>query len=381
VVRDKYRPLVHHVAMKEDLFNMVSLMLGELNASHLGISAHLSSPDEVTADLGLIFDDAYKGPGLKIAEVLKRGPADKRGINLKAGDVILSIDRTALTDKTNLSQLLNAKINETVLLEVTNNPADPKAKRKVETQAVGRDRVSKLMYERWVEKNAEAVAKQSGGKVGYIHIPSMDESGLEQFVRALYSDNYDKDGIVIDVRYNGGGFTHDQVLNYLGAKEHTVFRQRDGGEGLVMRNFDRKWTKPSTVLINNRSYSDAEIFPSAYRAMGMGKVVGQATGGMVIGTSETTLIDGSTFRLPRTGVFTARGVNMEREGVAPDVAVEAPPEELVKGNDAQLKKAVDVLSVEVAEWKKAKAGIATAPPAAPGTTGTTAPATGMPPKP
>jgi tricorn protease len=130
-VRDKYRPLVKHVAMKEDLFSMISLMLGELNASHLGISAHLSSPDEVTADLGLIFDDAYKGPGLKIAEVLKRGPADKRGINLKAGDVILSIDRTELTDKTNLSQLLNAKVNETVLLQVTNNPADPKAKRKV----------------------------------------------------------------------------------------------------------------------------------------------------------------------------------------------------------------------------------------------------------
>jgi tricorn protease len=209
----------------------------------------------------------------------------------------------------------------------------------------------------------------------------MDESGLEQFVRALYSDNYDKDGIVIDVRYNGGGFTHDQVLNYLGAKEHTVFRQRDGGEGLVMRNFDRKWTKPSTVLINNRSFSDAEIFPSAYRAMGMGKVVGQATGGMVIGTSETSLIDGSTFRLPRTGVFTARGVNMERAGVAPDVAVDAPPEELAKGNDPQLKKAVEVLGVEVAEWKKAHAGLATAPRSPAATAGTTTPATGMPPKP
>ena len=203
----------------------------------------------------------------------------------------------------------------------------------------------------------------------------MDEQGVEQFVRSLYSDNFDKDGIVIDVRYNGGGFTHDQVLNYLGAKEHTLFRHRDGGEGLVMRSYDRKWTKPSTVLINNRSYSDAEIFPSAYRAMGLGKVVGQATGGLVIGTTETMLIDGSRFRLPRTGVFTARGVNMEKEGVQPDVAVDAPPEELAKGTDPQLKRAVEVLGVEVAEWKKAKTGIATAP-AAVGTT-TAAPATGM----
>jgi tricorn protease len=358
-VREKYRALVKHVTMKEDLYNLVSLMLGELNASHLGISGYLRSADETTADLGLIFDETYKGPGLKISEVLKRGPADKRGIGLKAGDVILSIERTELTDKTNLSKLLNSKVNESMLLEVTSNPANPMGRRKVETQAVSRDRISTLMYDRWVEKNAEAVAKQSGGKVGYIHIHSMDEAGVEQFVRTMYSDNYDKEGIVIDVRYNGGGFTHDQVLNYLGAKEHTFFRQRDGGEGTVMRQYDRKWSKPTTVLINNRSYSDAEIFPAAYKQLGLGKVVGQATGGLVIGTTETHLIDGSTFRLPRTGVFTSRGINMEKEGVQPDVAVEAAPEDLARGNDAQLKKAVEVLNVEVVEWKKAKAAVAT----------------------
>lgn len=374
--REKYRCLVKHVAMKEDLYNLISLMLGELNASHLGISGPMRFPEEVTADLGLLFDESYKGPGLKVAEILKRGPADKRGISLKPGDVILSIDRTELSDKVNLSKLLNAKVNETVLLEVTSNPASPTARRKVELQAVNRNRVSELMYERWVNRNAETVAKQSGGKVGYIHIPGMDEAGLEQFVRSLYSDNFDKEAIVIDVRYNGGGFTHDQVLNYLGAKEHTFFRQRDGGEGLVMRNYDRKWTKPSAVVVNNRSYSDAEIFPSAYRALGFGKVVGQATGGLVIGTSETRLIDGSAFQLPRTGVYTARGVNMEREGVTPDFPVDAPPEELAKGIDRQLQKAVEVVTVEVAEAKKAKAGIA-AKPIPPAGTPVTAPATGM----
>jgi len=378
-VREKYRGLVKYVAEKEDLYNLISLMLGELNASHLGISGHLRTPEEVTADLGLVFDETYKGPGLKIAEVLKRGPADKRGINLKAGDVILAIDRAEITDKSNLSKILNAKVNETVLLDVTSNPADPKAKRKVETQAVGRDRVGQLMYERWVDRNAEAVSKMSGGKVGYIHISGMDEPGLEQFVRSLYSDNFDKDAIVIDVRYNGGGFTHDQVLNYLGAKEHTFFRQRDGGEGLVMRSYDRKWTKPSVCLINNRSYSDAEIFPSAYRALGYGKVIGQPTGGLVIGTSETQLIDGSVFRLPRTGVFTTKGVNMEREGVIPDVLVDALPEDVAKGNDAQLKKAVEVVTVEVAEWKRAKStGIAATKATPPATTPTTAPTTGGP---
>lgn len=376
-VREKYRALVPHVAVKEDLYNLISLMLGELNASHLGISGTLRFPDEVTGDLGLLFDESYKGPGIKIAEVLKRGPADRRGVNLKAGDIILSVERTELTDKTNLSRLLNAKENENVLLEVTSNPADPKAKRKVETQAWNRNRISQLRYDRWVQKNADAVAKQSGGKVGYIHIRGMDEAGVEQFTRSLYSDNFDKEAIVIDVRYNGGGFTHDQVLNYLGAKEHTLFRQRDGSEGLVMREYDRKWTKPSTVLVNNQSYSDAEIFPAAYRSLGYGKVVGQATGGMVIGTMATELIDGSSFRLPRTGVFTSRGINMEKEGVIPDVQVQVTPEELAKGVDSQLKKAVEVVEADVVVWKKAKSGVAAAPSTP--STGGMPPSTGMPP--
>src|SRR6185437_9934448 len=120
-------------------------------------------------------------------------------------------------------------------------------------------RVHALMYERWVENNARRVTELSKGKLGYIHIPTMDDVGLDRFVRSLYSDNFDKEGIVLDVRFNGGGFTHDRVLNYLGGREHTLFRRRDGGEGLVLRADDRKWTKPLVLLINNQSYSDAEI--------------------------------------------------------------------------------------------------------------------------
>lgn len=354
-VRARFQPLVGHIAQKEDLYALVSLMLGELNASHLGISGRLPTPDEWTADLGLIFDEKYAGPGLKVAEVLKRGPADKRGLNIKPGDVVLAIDRVELTGKVNVSQLLNNKTGEGVLLDVTSDPKDPKAKRRVEVIGASRDRVSQLMYERWVQANADAVAKASGGKVGYIHIPGMDDAGLEVFVRSLYSDHFDKDAVVVDVRYNGGGFTHDHVLNYLAGKEHTFFRQRDGGEGLVLRNDQRKWTKPVVVMCNNRSYSDAEIFPHAFRALGLGKVVGQATGGFVIGTTSTRLIDGSTFRLPRTGVFTNAGVNMEKQGVVPDVAVAVTPEDWLKGTDTQLLKAVDVVGLDVQAWKAKKA--------------------------
>jgi tricorn protease len=237
----------------------------------------------------------------------------------------------------------------------------------VEITAVERGKVAKLMYERWVNQNAAQVINESAGKLGYIHIPSMDEEGLEAFVRALYSDNFDKEGIVLDVRYNGGGFTHDQVLNYLSGKEHTFFRQRDGGEGTVMRNYDRKWTKPLVVLINNQSYSDAEIFPHAFRTLGLGKVVGQATGGHVIGTSSVRLIDGSQFRIPQVGVWTVQGINMEKEGVIPDVPVEQTPDAWAAGRDAQLTEAVKVLTNDVIAWKKAReaASVAEVLPAQP----------------
>jgi tricorn protease len=380
-VRTKYTGLVKHVALKEDLYALVSLMLGELNASHLGIFGPTAPPEEMTADLGLLFDDSYRGPGLKVAEILKHGPADKRGLPLHARDVIVSIDRQPVADNREISELLNGKTGETIPVEFV--PAgldvkDPKNRKKADLQAVGRDVTSKLVYERWTEKNAERVAKLSAGRYGYIHIPNMNEDGLERFVRSLYSDNFDKDGLVIDVRNNGGGFTHDQVLNYLAGREHALFKQRNGGEGLVVREFDRKWTKPLVVLINERTYSDAEVLPNALRTLNLAKLVGQPTGGQVIFTYSVRLIDGSVLMLPRTGVYTTRGVNMERQAVQPDVVVEANPDQTAKGDDPQLGKAVDVLKGDVLAWQQRRNGLArpsegtvpataaSAPPATPG---------------
>jgi tricorn protease len=356
-IREKYRPLVKHVALREDFYDLISLMMGELNASHLGILGPPVVPEQTTADLGLIFDDKYAGPGLKIVEILKRGPADKHGINLKPGDIILSIDKVVLSANVDLAMALNDKVGDNVVLMVTSNLADPKAVRKVEVQAVGRGPIRQLMYERWVANNAARVSELSKGKLGYIHIRSMDNAGLDDFVRSLYSDNFDKEAIVLDVRYNGGGNTHDKVLNYLGGKDHTFFFQRHGGMGPVLTSADRKWNKPLVLLINNRSFSDAEIFPHAFRTLGLGKLVGQATGGYVIGTTTYRLIDGSLFRIPRTGVFTAKGINMEKEGVMPDFLVDTHPDQLATGIDPQLEKAVQVLQEDVAAWKKKGGGI------------------------
>lgn len=353
-IRAKYRPLVAHCALKEDLYALIALMLGELNASHLGIFGNLGLPEQQTAELGLIFDRSYPGPELKIAEIIKGGPADQRGLNIKPGDFIIRIDGVDLTDQTNISKLLNDKVGEAVVIRVTPTPKNPASARRLELRGESRAKLNPLMYERWIKRNADRVTQLSGGKLGYIHIPSMDDAGLERFVRALYSDNFDKDGIVLDVRYNGGGFTHDQVLNYLTGKEHTIFTHRDGSSGLVLRSYDRKWHKPLTLLINNRSYSDAEIFPHAFRTWGLGKLVGQPTGGFVIGTRQITLIDGSVFRTPRIGVHTIKGINMEKEGVMPDVLIEPHPDQLARGIDVQLDKAVEVLLQDVSTWKKTR---------------------------
>jgi tricorn protease len=373
-VRARYQPVVKHISHKEDLFALIYLMLGELNASHLGISGNLPQPEEITADLGLLFDDSFAGPGKKIAEVLKRGPADKRGMNLKAGEIITAIDRVPITEKTNMSQLLNNKVGEMVLLEIMpggGDPKDPKIRRKVEIQAIDRREAGNLMYERWVEHNAKRVNELSKGTIGYIHIPGMDQEGLERFVRALYSDCFDKDAIVLDVRFNGGGFTHDKVLNFLTGREHTLFRPRAGGEGSVLRADDRKWSKPLVLLVNNQSYSDAEIFPNAFRELGLGKLVGQPTGGMVIGTHPVRLIDGSSFRIPAIGVYSVKGVNMEKEGVRPDLIIDPSPEDLAKGVDLQLDKAVEVVTSDVVAWKKAKGKAVAVGPVDPKTTVTT----------
>ncbi len=351
-IKAKYRPIVKHIRAREDLDALISLMLGELNSSHLGIRAPSTKVEIQTAYLGLILDEKWGGPGLRVAEILPRGPADLKGIDLKPGDVIGSIDGVRLTRDVNVAKLLADKHKDRIQLGLVGKGNT--------VVIVGADRstMGALMYERWIKRKADKVDQLSGGKLGYIHVPSMTDSGLKRFVRALYSDNFDKEGIVIDVRFNGGGNVHDKLLNYLGGRLHTLFYQRYGGVGNVFRAGDRKWVKPLVLLINNESFSDAEIFPSAFKTLKLGKVVGVPTGGQVIGTGTTKLIDGSTFRIPRTGIFTIRGVNMEKRGVVPDVVVRNHPNELTRDKDSQLEKAVEVLTRDVEVWKKSPEGIA-----------------------
>lgn len=348
-VRDRYAALVGSVVMREDFYELMQEMLGELNASHLGISGATRPSGEKSGCLGLEFDPAHVGRGLKIKEVLRGGPCDRRGLDIKAGDFLLAVDGQPVGADRDLDKALLGTVGRPTVLSVASKP-DPAAAKDIDVRPVDAQVISGLAYERWVARNASVVDMLSGGKLGYVHIAGMDVPSLERFKRELFSDMKGKAALVIDIRFNGGGFTHDSVLDLLGGKVHTLFKQRGAGDaGTVMRSWNRKWNKPALVMINERSASDAEIFPAAFRYLGLGRLVGRPTMGACIGTYNTRLIDGSTFRIPRLGVFTAdeRGRNLENTGVRPDYDVENAPDALFGGRDDQLAKAVEVLLAEL----------------------------------
>ena len=306
--------------------------------------------EEQTADLGLLFDTTYPGPGLRIREILAQGPADQRGINLKAGDIVRAIDGAELTDAVNLSELLNDKVGETVTLSVTNDPKDPSKRR-----SRGPRRTARPHRRPHVRPlgHGERQARRtlSKGKLGYIHIPSMDEAGLDEFVRTLYSDNFDKDAIVLDVRYNGGGFTHDQVLNYLGGKEHTFFLTRDGGKGTVLRE------RPQVDQAAGAAHQQPLVqrrrdLPACLPHPGPGQAGRQADRRPRHRHQQRAAH--RRLHLPHAAhrrVHGRRGQHGEGRR-DPGRAGRSEPDQVARNQDAQLDKAVEVLLKDVELWKK-----------------------------
>ncbi|MDT7896500.1 MAG: S41 family peptidase [Armatimonadota bacterium] len=339
-MREKYRPLIEQVANKEDFYALVSLMLGELNASHLGIGGPTVSGAE-TAYLGVWFDPDHRGPGVKVARVLKNSPADKDESRLRVGEFILAIDGTEVSNNEQLWEALADKAGRVVELLVNDKPTKEGA-RTVKIKPINRGQWADLLYDEWVETRKQWVERWSGGRIGYIHIRAMSPSELRKFEREFYAEVVGKkEALIIDVRFNGGGRIHDELLSILKRRLYATEQYR--GAPPFTQPF-QVWQKPTIVLINEFSASDAEIFPKAFRDLGLGKLVGVPTYGGVIGTYNVTLIDGATFfRVPVTGWRTLDGVNLENYGVKPDILVELSPDDNANGNDRQLEVAVKEL--------------------------------------
>ncbi len=347
-VRKKYRPLVDECGTRDDFFMLMQLMVGELNASHTGVgpvgafNRGGSGPTTGTGYLGVTFDYDYHGVGLRVADVMPEGPADKEESRINPGEYILAIGGKDATLSESLHQTL--KTGTAVELLVNTMPSKDGA-RTVKITPIAQGPWRDLEYERWVSLNRQTVEKLSNGRFAYMHIKAMDPPSLARFQKELLSDAYEKEGLVLDVRWNGGGRIHDELFAILTKRVHVYETPRGG---LKMTQPFGAFTRPMILLINQNSGSDAEIFPNGFRVNKLGKIVGVPTAGGVIGTNERTLLDGQTsLRVPQTGWTTLDGINLENYGVPPDVYVENRPEDYILRRDRQLETAVQELLKQV----------------------------------
>jgi tricorn protease len=274
--------------------------------------------------------------------VYEEGPADKDWVRVSAGDYLLAIDGKPVKAGDEYWALLNHRLNRKVEVTLNSRPHGDGAW-KTRMTPINQRAQNQLRYERWVKERRAMADRLSGGRVGYLHIQAMNQPSLRRFEKEL-RENRNKDALVIDQRWNGGGNIDQELLGILVQREYQIWQPR--GTEPNPRPFSG-FFGPKVVLQNWRSASNAEMFPAGFRALGLGKVIGVPTAAAVIGTGSYTLLDGSTIRTPGTGVWTADGENMENWGVPPDVYVDNLPADFLKGRDAQLEKAVEVLREEL----------------------------------
>lgn len=364
-VRRKYAPIAAQTHNTAELSKVIYLMLGELNGSHLGFYPAASGSSnsvegwtEQTAHLGVRFDTQFKGPGLRVRDVILEGPADREASKLQAGDVILTIDGTAVDPGVDLTTILNGRLDRDIDLTV-NRTGDKQGEGEeieITLRPISYSQARSLLYEQWLEHNRELVDEASKGKLGYLHIRAMNMSSFYEFERQLYNVGYGRQGLVIDVRDNGGGSTTDLLLTSLTQPRHAITQPRGGGQGYPHdRAVFAAWSKPIIVLCNQNSYSNAEIFSHAIKTLGRGKVIGVQTAGGVISTGAATVNDVGRIRVPFRGWFLINnGKDMERNGCNPDETIWPQPGELPQGIDRQLKRAVELLLKDVGKGPKRK---------------------------
>ena len=339
-VRRQYLPYARGAATPDELRRVISLMVGELNASHLGISASGPQPP-TTGRLGARFDRGeYERAGrFKIREIVSLGPlAVARGV--KVGEYLVAVDGIDLGPATNLDSLLDHKIGRRVVLTVSAS-AEGKDRREVVVRPVNLTTEKGLLYRDWVEANRAYVDKASGGRLGYVHMVDMGAPSLAQLYLDLDAENHARDGVVVDIRNNNGGFVNVYAIDVFARRGYLTMRLRGRPEAPARPVLGQRALEAPTVLVTNQhSLSDAEDFTEGYRALGLGKVVGEPTAGWIVYTWNVRLIDGSSFRLPRTLVLGSDGKPMELHPRPVDVRVTRPIGEGLAGKDSQLDAAV-----------------------------------------
>ncbi|GAB3178205.1 S41 family peptidase [Telluribacter humicola] len=335
---EKYLP---HIGNNHEFAEMLSELLGELNVSHSGARYGTSNPtDDATASLGAFYDLSYRGNGVRIEEVLKDGPLDKAGFNIKPGMIIEAIDGEAITPDRDLAQYLNRKGDKNTLVTIL----DGKNHREVIVKPVSTSEESRLLYRRWVKRNQDEVERLSKGALGYVHIPGMNDGAYRTTYEEIMGKFAGKKGIVVDTRFNGGGDLVADLAMFLSGKQFMDYTTDTRSNGYEP-NF--RWTKPSVSLANEANYSDGHCYAFMVQDQKINKLVGMPVPGTCTFAGWEALQDNSIrWGVPPLGVKAMNGQYLENSQTEPDVLVWNEYETVVKGKDAQLEKAVEVLMQE-----------------------------------
>ncbi|MFN8138406.1 MAG: S41 family peptidase [Fimbriimonadales bacterium] len=345
-VKATYAAMVPHAVERSELYDMMQEMVHELNASHLGVTGptlSVRTGDDATAIIGTEPDWSVMAASgeYKVTNVLFGLPASHPLSKIEVGETIVSVDGNPVNRESSLDMRLNQKAGRKTRIVVRNQSGTT---RTVEIKPVAMSAQGDAIYNDFVRRSRALVDKYSGGKLAYLHIRAMSQQSHEQFIREVRTLTQGKQGLLIDVRYNGGGSTAHLALGML-IKKPWLYRTRRGWSPKISENLYRgdSVELPSALLINSASFSNAEIIAEGFRALGIGPVVGVATSGSVIGTSAWSLFDGGSVRTPMAGAYTVNGQNLEGIGRKPDFPVPYDPVATAAGEDPMLKKAVELV--------------------------------------
>lgn len=335
---ESYRAFLPHINNNHDFAEMLSELLGELNASHTGARYYAPGGGRAVASLGLFYDETYEGEGVRIAEVMKGGPMDKANSMAAPGVYIVRVDGVAIDADKPIEYYLQGKAGEWVLLTLRDHQG-VEVEEHVNPISSGME--SELLYRRWIEQRAEMVKEWSDGKIGYVHIRGMDSPSFRKTFKDLLGKYRHCDAVVVDTRFNGGGWLHEDLAILLSGQLYSHFMPR--GQYIGSDPF-AQWTKPSVVLMSEGNYSNAHGFPWVYKQLGLGKLVGAPVPGTMTAVWWERQIDRSiVFGIPQTTVTDPDGNPLENQQLNPDILVYNTPEQNLRNEDAQLKAAVDAL--------------------------------------
>jgi Tol biopolymer transport system component/C-terminal processing protease CtpA/Prc len=352
-VHDRMLPYVEGARTPDEVRRLMRLMVGELNASHLGVSGPFGSAQTTTGRLGLDFDrEEYERSGrLRVSAVIPLGPAavardsaaPDRTRPVKVGEYVVAVDGRNVDARANLDELLSYKIGRRVTLAVASSVAGAD-RHEVDVRPVNIGTEKGLRYRKWVEEKRAYVERVSGGRVGYVHMYDMSSNSLAQLYVDLDAENHSKDAVVVDIRHNDGGFVNVYAIDVIARKSYLRMTPRGFATSPARTVLGQRALELPTALVTDQySLSDAEDFAEGYRSLHLGKVVGEPTAGWIIYTTNLQLIDGTVFRIPFIRIDTAEGVNMERNPRPVDVPVSRPIGESYTEHDSQLDAAVRAL--------------------------------------